>query len=128
MGGNDRKNRATAVIAALAAGSTVREAAAKAGVGEATVYRWLHRPDFRRRVDRLRSDMLTEAAVKLAALATWTVGQLRELAEHADGPAVRLAACRAILDNLFRANEQVGILDRLDALETAAAAQKGGKP
>jgi hypothetical protein len=62
---------------ALAAGQTVRDVAAAAGVGERTATRRWADPDFRRRVAELRADMVSRATGKmgdgLASLASSSV-------------------------------------------------------
>jgi hypothetical protein len=49
------------LIVALVCGATV-DAAAKAGVSPATVYRRLQEPDFQRRLQELRADMVQRTA------------------------------------------------------------------
>ncbi len=50
MAARGRKNADVELVAALASGSTVREAAQSAGVAERTVYRRLEDAEFRSRV------------------------------------------------------------------------------
>jgi hypothetical protein len=74
-----RKNADAALIAALAAGSTVRDAARGAGVGETTVYRRLQDEAFRKRVDKVRAEMIAQAVGRLADAATDAANTLRTL-------------------------------------------------
>ena len=56
-----------AVALALAAGQSIREAAASCRAGERTVKRWLVCAAFVRRVHGLRADMLGRALGRMAA-------------------------------------------------------------
>ena len=93
----DRRKGDSALIAALAGGATIRDAAKLAGVGETTVYRRLDDPDFRRRVADARAEMLSQAVGQLADASTEAVATLRALL-NADAETVRLGSARAILE------------------------------
>jgi hypothetical protein len=81
----------------LAAGQTLRNAAAAAGVGERTASRRWADPEFRRRLERLRADMLERALGKLADARAGAAETLRRLL-NAHSESVRLAAARSILE------------------------------
>lgn len=81
------------LVAALAAGSTVREAAAAAGISERTAYRRLTEAGVRREVSMLRSAALEEAACTLATASRKAAQTVIDLLDHAD-PKVRLQAAR----------------------------------
>src|SRR5215213_2822305 len=70
MAGGDRRDADQALVAALAAGATKQEAARLAGVGERTIYRRLEDPDFRRRVDQARGELVGRVVGRLADAST----------------------------------------------------------
>ena len=120
MAGGDRRDADQALVAALAAGATKQEAARLAGVGERTIYRRLEDPDFRRRVDQARSELVTQAVGRLADASAAAVTTLRALL-GADSESVRLGACRAILDLGLKLRESEELERRIAALEEQPA-------
>jgi len=119
-----------ALLLALACGATKENAALKAGVSERTVYRRLKDPDFRQRLQALRSDMVQRAANVLTASAMEAVKTLLSLQEGTVTNSVRLGAARAILEQGARLRELADVEERLTALERrldekAAAAGAG---
>ena len=124
MADGGRKNADAALIAALATGATVRDAAAAAGVAERTVYRRLEDPTFRHQVDDARAELIATAVARLGAAATKAVGKLEDLLT-AESEAVRLGAAKAILDAALRWREHQDLTERVAALE-AHLTQEGG--
>ena len=108
-----------AVLVALAAGKTVREAAAETGVGERTAHRWLADPQFRAELANARQEMIRQAVGKLADASSAAADELRRLLTDAESDAVRLRAAVAILDGLTKLREHVELADRVAALENA---------
>ena len=121
MAGSGRRHADAALIAALAGGATMADAARAAGVGERTVYRRLQTPAFRARVIAARADLVERAAARLADAAGAAVTTLGELLVAGTPPAVRLGAARAVLELGLRLREQQEIEERLAALEAALA-------
>ena len=117
MAGGDRSKADGALVAALAGGSTVEDAATAAGVGVATVYRRLREPDFKRRVDDARAELLGQAMARLSAACTSAVTTLTGLL-GAESESVRLGAARSILDMATRWREQDELARRLDNIES----------
>jgi hypothetical protein len=74
-----KKNADYALVAALAGGSSVREAAEQARVAERTVYRRLEDPDFKTQVSAARSELLAGAVGHLADYSTEAATTLRGL-------------------------------------------------
>lgn len=64
-------------IAALLVSPTIKEAAAKVGTGEATLRRWMRRPDFRHDYDQARYDVLQGATVELSTTVAEAIKYLR---------------------------------------------------
>jgi hypothetical protein len=116
VSGGARKNADSALIAALACGGTVEASATAAGVSEATVYRRLAEPDFRRRIDEARADMVSRAVARIGAASTLAADTLRELLK-ARSETVRLGAARAVLELGAKLREQTELAERIAALE-----------
>jgi hypothetical protein len=123
MAGNGRKN-ADALALALAAGDSIADAAANAGVGERTVYRRLADPAFRQRIQTFRGEMVAQALGRMANGMTEAADVLRQLLASQTPPAVRLGAARSILELGVKLRESVELEQRVAALETAADQQQ----
>jgi hypothetical protein len=113
------------LLLALACGATVEAAAAKAGVSPATAYRRLQEPDFQRRLQELRADMVQRTAGMLTAAAGEAVKTLLALQKEATPPSTRLGAARAVLELGVKFRETVELEERLAALEKHLPNQGG---
>ena len=100
----------------VAAGATIRAAAADAGCSEATAYRIAGTEPFRRRVAELRYRITDRAVGLLAEGSARAVSALVELLDS-DDDATKLAAAKAILGLLPRVAEHCELRARLDRLE-----------
>jgi hypothetical protein len=123
MAGSNLARADDRLAVGLASGLTIKAAAEQPGISARTGRHRLEDPDFRRRVSELRRQAVERAAGLLADAAARAVDVLKELLEE-DSPGIRLAAARALLENVLRVRETVEIEERLAALETAAAAGK----
>lgn len=121
--GSGRKTGDLALLARLAAGDPVAEAARQAGMSERTVYRRLGDEKFRHQLSAVRSQMLDRAIGKLADAATEAACTLRSLL-GAESETARLGAARAIFDHVTKLRESQELEERVAALE--AMAQHGG--
>ncbi len=92
-----RRKGDAALLLALAAGQTVRDAARLSGVGERTATRRVADLDFRRRVAELRAEMIDRALGRMADGMADAAATLRRLLS-AESESVRLGACRAMLE------------------------------
>lgn len=110
-----RKGEA-ALLAALAAGATVRDAARQAGISERTASRCMEDPGFRQRVQEAKAEIVARAASQLADAATDAAKTLRDLLE-AEADSIKLGAARAILELGTKLRESVELEQRLAALE-----------
>ena len=127
MAGGDRKNGDPALIAALASGATVQDAARTVGVSERTVYRRRDDPEFARRVAEARAELVARAVALLADAGAEAAATLRALLGEPTPPAVRLGACRAILELGAKLRESEELERRIAALEEQTATpQRGG--
>jgi hypothetical protein len=116
MAGNGRKKGSEALLTALAAGKSVKDAALAAGIGERTARRRLAEPDFARRVAEARAGMLSQALGRLADGMSEAADTLRYLL-NARGETVRLSAARSILELGPRLRDAVELELRIAALE-----------
>jgi hypothetical protein len=124
MAENGRRKGEDTLLLALASGQTVRDAARAAGVGERTAARRWADPAFRRRVTRLRAELVERATGQLADGMAEAVATLRRLLT-AEGESVRLGAARSILELGNRLREAVELEGRLRAVEDRLVATPG---
>ncbi len=113
------------LIARLAAGATVRDAADAAGIAERTAYRRLELVDFRREVSATRRRFLAEVVGKLADAGTEAADTLRDLLS-ARSENVRHASARSIIELSQRLSESVELEERVAELEARIEAQTTG--
>jgi len=111
-----RRGDAT-VLLALASGSTVTQAAAKACLSERTVYRRLQDTVFHHRIEALRADMVQRAAALLIAATLLASKTLIELQNSTTLPSVRRRAARDIIEMSQKLRQATVVDKRLAALE-----------
>ena len=104
------------IIQAIACGSTKMDAARINGCAVRTVDRRMADPEFRKKVEAFRSDVLSSAAGKLASAAGKAVSTLEELL-GSKSESIRLGASRAILDSVIKITELTKVESRVQALE-----------
>jgi hypothetical protein len=112
-----RRNADDALLVALAGGATVESAAGKADVSQATVYRRLQEPQFKRRLQEVRADMVQRAAGALTEASQEAVRTLLALQGEANPAGVRLGAAKAVLEMGIKLREVAEMEGRLSALE-----------
>lgn len=123
MAHRGRQNADDALAVALAAGQTLRDAAAAVGMGERTATRRWADPAFRQLVSRHRGEMVSRAVGELADGMTAAAKTLRALLD-CESPAVRLGAARSLLEIGVRACEAVELEERIRVLEDRATEGK----
>jgi hypothetical protein len=123
MAGPQRKKNEDPLLLALACGATVDAAARQCGLSDRTVYRRLQDPEFQKRLERLRADMIQRSAGMLTAAAGEAVRTLLSLQKDATPAAVRLGAARAILEIGIKLRQMVEIEQRLAEVEEMLASQ-----
>src|SRR5262249_48290859 len=94
-------------------------AAAKAGVSEATLHRWLRLPGFRTAYRQARRQLVEGAVGRLQAAAGLAVDTLLAVAKDGARDGDRVRAAVALLDHAFRGFEPVGA--ELDDVAPAVA-------
>jgi DNA-binding Lrp family transcriptional regulator len=112
------------ILMALACGASAENAARQVGVSESTVFRRLDEPDFRRRLQKLRADMVQRTAGALTAAGAEAVRGLLELLRGAKAEAVRLGAMRSVLEIGMKVREFAELEERLATLEQQAETHK----
>jgi hypothetical protein len=100
----------------IAAGRSIKAAAAEAKCGERTAHAWLDDPRYRSLISELRHRMLDEAVGTLAEATNAAVSTLRDLLDDDHGN-VRLRAALGIIDAVVRLRDHVEFERRLTALE-----------
>jgi hypothetical protein len=118
MARNGAKRGDEALIAALAAGHSVTDAAKVATLARRTACRRLADPAFRLRVAEARSELLGQAIGKLAASSTEAAATLASLLDEGQAPGVRLAAARAILTTVVDLRVHEELAERVAELES----------
>ena len=106
----------TKLIEHLGAGNTVSKSATLAGVSRRTVTRRLADPDFRRRVNETRRQLVDHAVGRLAVSMKDAATVLRRLLK-AEGDSIKLGAARTILDLGVSLRDSIELEERLTALE-----------
>jgi DNA-binding MurR/RpiR family transcriptional regulator len=113
-------------IAALLSNPTIEEAAKAAGIGSATLWRWLQDAGFKAEYRRARREAMEQAAAQLQQASSAAVRALREVVEDTNGPSsARVMAARNVLDFGLKAIELEDLEERISALEKTAAQNDG---
>jgi hypothetical protein len=100
--GQKLTSRQEALIAALLTEPTYAKAAGKAGVSEATLYRWLVRPDFRSAYRQARRELVEAAIGRVQAGTGQAVETLVAVASKGRRDGDRVRAAVALLDYGFK--------------------------
>jgi hypothetical protein len=100
--GQKLTSRQEALIAALLTEPTYAAAAARAGVGQTTLYRWLHLPAFRSAYRRARRELVETAVGRLQAATGQAVETLLAVARQGRRDGDRVRAAVALLDHACR--------------------------
>jgi hypothetical protein len=114
------------VIAALLTEATYRKAAAKAGVSEPTLYRWLTLPAFQSAYRAARRKIIDAAVFKLSKLASKAVDALERNLRCGDaGQEIRAAL--GVLEHVrgLASDEMEERISRLEASANALPAANG---
>ena len=112
------------LLQALACGSTIENAATRAGVAARTVYRRLTDPEFQRSLREFRADMVQRTSGMLTAAGGESVKTLLALHDSAAPPAVRLGAARTTIELGIKLRDSAELAARVTAIEEQLAAAK----
>ena len=125
MAGGDRKNADTALVVAVAAGLTNKQAAEQASVSESTVYRRLREPAFKQQVSEARAATVEQASARLTSASLMAIQTLLQLLD-AESESVRLGSARAILELGVKFREAQELEARIAQLEQQLTNQPQG--
>lgn len=115
-----------AAIAALLAAPTIADAARIAGIGEATMYRWMKETDFRERLHRAKEQTVGQTVTRLQKTAGEAVEILRTLMNDGNCPAhARTMAAKSIVSLAVRSIYFEELALRVEVLEDVARKQTG---
>ncbi len=106
---------------AIACGSTLEAAAAKAGVSSKTAQRRNEDAKFQARVRVIRAEMVTRATSALGAASIQSVQTLLALQDSKIPPATRLGAARTVLELGTKLRLEGELAERVAALEKQLA-------
>jgi transposase len=115
--------RHEAVIVALLANPTIKDAAQAAGVSESTVWRLMQREDFQKRYREAQDKAFDGALGSLQGAATLAINALKD-SLTCDVPAVKVQAAKVILDYTLKVREQFDYAARIKHLEAVLKARE----
>lgn len=117
-----------AAISALLSSSTIKDAAKLAGVGEATIFRWLQQQDFQTAYREARKQSVNHAIAQLQRACSEAVGTLRAvMKDEASPPSSRVSAAKAVLETSIKAVELEELIGRVEELEELVNDKKSAK-
>ena len=118
--GQKRTRKQESLIAALLTEPTYAAAAAKAGVGQTTLYRWLQQPDFRAAYRRARQEIVNSAIGRIQSTTGQMVETLLAVAREGRRDGDRVRAAVALLDRaLPRSNHADAVHDEEDTIKAS---------
>jgi hypothetical protein len=104
-------------ILALLSEPTIAQAAARCGIGEKTLRRWLAEDAFKAAYETARRATFQAAISRIPALTVRAVNTLDDLLGKTKPPAVRLGAARTVAEIGMHQYDAETILKKLDDLE-----------
>lgn len=126
-GARSRRQRGSVevLVLSVAGGLTVKVAAERAGMSEATAYRRLSEVDVRRRLDEVRRTSVEAAMDRLSAFAVGASDVLASVAgDKSAPPSVRVSAATSILTRVLAYRDGVAVEARLADIEGVLAARE----
>jgi len=109
------KNHEKALTALLET-STIAEAAKRANLSEATIYRFLSNPEFQKEYRKARRALVENSIGQIQTATGEAVETLRKNLT-CENPAVEVRAAQIILDTAYKGVELLDILERVEVLE-----------
>jgi AcrR family transcriptional regulator len=106
------------VLIALIETSSIREAAKKSNISEATIYNYLKDKEFLAEYRNARRQTVETAIAQMQNAASEAVERLKEL-QYCENPAVAARCAQIIFENSVKGLETTDILERLETLENA---------
>lgn len=112
-------------LIALLTESTIKQAANKSGVGEATLYRWLNEEDFSQAYKEARSQALTQTISRIQQSTNTAVNTLNDIMTDTEASASsRVTAAKTILEMAFKAHEIENVVSKIEEMEKALELQE----
>lgn len=116
--GEKKSRRDQAAIIALLNEPTIKQAALKVGIGEATLWRWMQEPEFKEQFRLAKKQSLSQAVSKLQQSTGLAAETLLAICVDKEAPhASRVTASKTILEMGFKAVEIEELEARIDQLE-----------
>jgi AcrR family transcriptional regulator len=117
------------VLISLIQTTSIREAAKKSGISEATIYNYLQDKEFLAEYRNARRLTVESAIASMQGAASEAVERLKEL-QYCENPAVAARCAQIIFENSIKGLETTDILERLEVLENEHSKQieENGKP
>ena len=105
-------------ISALLVHPTMAKAAAAAGVGEVTLWRWLQIPEFKEQYRLARREAVSQAVGHLQGACSIAVLALTDISQDVNCPAsARVSAARTVLELALKGVELEDLAVRVEELE-----------
>lgn len=105
-------------IIALLQMPTIGEAAKQAGIGEATLWRWLQLPEFQDRYRAAKRQAVAQAIARLQQASSEAVETLQRVMNDPETSAsARVSAAKIVLDAALKGSELEDLSARLEQLE-----------
>ena len=106
-------------IAALLVHPTMLKAAAAAGVGEVTLWRWLQIPGFKEQYRLARREAVSQAVGHIQGACSVAVVALTDISQDVNCPAsARVSAARTVLELALKGVELEDLAVRVEELES----------
>jgi hypothetical protein len=118
--GGRKNHKLDQFVRELLVAPTVESAAARAGIGARTGWRWMRDPTVLERLAEMRRQSMAHAMMRLPAAASAAVTCLCELQASGESESARVSSAKTILEMSLRAAEIVDIEERLSRLEQLA--------
>ena len=116
--GEKKDQKKEVAICAMLSAPSLREAAKKAGIAEATLYRWLKDDSFKNDYKAAKRELLNHAISRLQQSSGKAVNVLVNIAEDKNCPAsARVSAAKTILETSLKAAEIEVLEERIEKLE-----------
>jgi transposase-like protein len=116
--GEKQSRKQDLAILALLTEKTLKDAADKVGIGEATLWRWQQQEEFKKKYQDAKLQAVSHVAARLRQSMVTAVDTLINIAEDKTTPAMaRVVASKALLEFGFKASENEDIKQRIEQLE-----------
>jgi transposase len=104
------------ILIALLETSSIRDAAKRIGICEATIYNYLKDKEFLAEYRNARRQTVESAIAQMQNAASEAVERLKEL-QYCENPAVAARCAQIIYESSVKGMETTDILERLEAIE-----------